>query len=107
MYFGFSSVVSILYAALLFSVHVLIQLTPFPSHDREAIRDIVEHQISAMYQHDFVPPKSNMLNQYKEILEKEAIELHNKFGAVEWGIPPELYEMYKEGYLSFPDTQIK
>lgn len=73
----------------------------------KAIRDIVEHQISAMYQHDFVPPKSNMLNQYKEILEKEAIELHNKFGAVEWGIPPELYGMYKEGYLSFPDTQIK
>ena len=73
----------------------------------KAIRDIVDQQISAMYQHDFVPPKSNMLNQYKEMLEKEAIELHDKFGAIEWGIPPELYGMYKEGYLSFPDTQIK
>jgi glycine oxidase len=68
----------------------------------KAIKDIVDHQISAMYQHDFVPPKSNMINQYKVILEKEAIELHDKFGAFTWGIPPELYGVYKEGYLASP-----
>ena len=65
-----------------------------------AIKEIVDHQISAMFQHDFVPPKSNMLNDYKKKLEAEAIEVHNKFGAVKWGIPPELYSVYKGGYLS-------
>lgn len=66
----------------------------------KAIENIVEHQISAMYQHDFVPPKSNMLNDYKEKLKEEAIDLHNKIGAIEWGIPPELYGVYKNGYLT-------
>mgnify|MGYP005987461599 CR=1 FL=1 len=68
----------------------------------KAIQDIVDHQISAMYQHDFVPPKSNMMEGYKEILRKEAIDLHNQFGAYDWGIPPELYAVYKGGYLACP-----
>ncbi len=66
----------------------------------KAIKEIVAHQISAMYQHDFVPPKSNMLNDYIEKLTVEANEVHDKVGAIEWGIPPELYAMYKGGYLA-------
>lgn len=66
----------------------------------KAIKEIVDHQISAMYQHDFVPPKSNMLNDYKAKLTQEAIEVHDKIGALDWGIPPELYAMYKGGYLA-------
>ncbi len=67
----------------------------------KAIKDIVDHQISAMYQHDFVAPKSNMLNEYKEKLRNEAIEIHEKIGAIKWGIPPELYGMYKSGHLKY------
>lgn len=66
----------------------------------KAIQDIVDHQISAMYQHDFEAPKSNMINEYKELLKKEAIEVHDRVGAIDWGIPPELYGVYKGGYLS-------
>jgi len=66
----------------------------------KAIKEIVAHQISAMYQHDFIPPKSNMLNDYIEKLTVEANEVHDKVGAKEWGIPPELYAMYKGGYLA-------
>lgn len=66
----------------------------------KAIRDIVNHQISAMYQHDFIEPKNDMLNDYRKKLEQEAIEVHDKVGAHEWGIPPELYSMYKGGYLA-------
>lgn len=66
----------------------------------KAIQDIVNHQISAMYQHDFVPPKSNMLNDFRETLTQEAIEVHDKIGAIDWGIPPELYGVYKGGYLA-------
>ncbi|MDK2064884.1 NAD(P)/FAD-dependent oxidoreductase [Aliarcobacter butzleri] len=73
----------------------------------KAIIDIVEHQISAMYQHDFVPPKSNMLNEYKNILRKEAENLHDKIGAFDWGIPPELYGVYKDGYLQVDTCQKK
>lgn len=73
----------------------------------KAIRDIVDHQISAMYQHDFVPPKSNMLNEYKNILRKEAENLHDKIGAFDWGIPPELYVVYKDGYLQVDTCQKK
>lgn len=67
----------------------------------KAITDIVEHQISAMYQHDFVPPKSNMINDYKNILRKEAEELHDKIKAFDWGIPPELYSLYKDNHLTY------
>ena len=66
----------------------------------KAIQDIVAHQISAMYQHDFVPPKSNMLNDFIDKLTVEANEVHDKVGAKDWGIPPELYAMYKGGYLA-------
>lgn len=66
----------------------------------KAINEIVEHQVSAMYQHDFVPPKSNMLNDYKEKLRQEAVDVHDKIGAIDWGIPPELYGVYKGGYLA-------
>ena len=67
----------------------------------KAITDIVEHQISAMYQHDFVPPKSNMINEYKNTLRKEAEELHDKMKAFDWGIPPELYSLYKNGHIDY------
>lgn len=66
---------------------------------QKAINEIVDHQISAMYQHDFVAPKSNMINEYKELLKKEVIEVHDNIGAEDWGIPPELYSVYKAGYI--------
>lgn len=71
------------------------------SYTREkAIKETVDHYISAMFQHDFVPPKSDMLEDYKAKLQEEISFVHDKIGAFEWGIPPELYSLYKGGYLS-------
>lgn len=66
----------------------------------QAIQDIVNHSISAMYQHDFEPPKSDMLQEYKQMLVQEANKVHDMVGAKDFGLPPELYNMYKSKYLT-------
>lgn len=64
----------------------------------QAIKKAVRHQMSAAYQHGFTPSKSRMAEQmmghYREDLER----LHDQVGAYDWGIPPEMLDMYRYGH---------
>jgi len=64
----------------------------------QAIDKAVRHQISAAYQHGYAPSRSrmpeNVIQMHRDALEK----LHDKVGAVDWGIPPEMLDMYRYGH---------
>ena len=66
----------------------------------EAITISVRHTINAAYQHDFVPPKNNMVDDLEKYYRNDLEMLHDKVGAVEWGIPPELINMYRYNHIS-------
>jgi glycine oxidase len=63
-----------------------------------AIEKAVRHQISAAYQHGFTPPTSRMPDQIRAMLRDEIERLHDKVGAHNWGIPPEMLDMYRYGH---------
>lgn len=72
---------------------------PIRSLTREqAIEKALRHQISAAYQHGFTPSKSRMPDQIKQMYRDELERLHDKVGAVDWGIPPEMLDMYRYGH---------
>ncbi len=64
----------------------------------EAIDIAVNHTINAAFQHDFKPAKSRMLEQMRTMYTEEYNKLHDKVGATDWGIPPELIDMYRYGH---------
>jgi glycine/D-amino acid oxidase-like deaminating enzyme len=77
--------------------------------DREPIRiysrseaiSLAWHQIrNAAFQHDFVPAKNRMLEEMKAYHVGELEKLHDKVGAHEWGIPPEMLDMYRYGHAN-------
>ena len=65
---------------------------------KEAIAKAVRHQISAAYQHGFNPSKSRMPEQIKQMYQDNLERLHDQVGAIDWGIPPEMLDMYKYGH---------
>ena len=65
----------------------------------EAIDTAVEHTINAAYQHGFVPSKNRILEDLNSFYRNELNGLHDKVGAVNWGIPPEMINMYKYGHI--------
>lgn len=74
--------------------------TPIRSLTREAaIRKGVRHLMSAAYQHDFVPSKSRMKTQVEQMYRDDLERLHDQVGAHEWGIPPEMLDMYRHGHV--------
>jgi len=64
----------------------------------QAISKAVRHMISAAYQHGFSPPQSRMPGQLERMYRQELEELHDRVGAHDWGIPPELLDMYRYGH---------
>ena len=64
----------------------------------QAIEKAVRHQMSAAYQHGFSPSKSRMPDQVKGMYRDDLERLHDKIGAVDWGIPPEMLDMYRYGH---------
>jgi hypothetical protein len=64
----------------------------------EAIVKAVRHQMSAAYQHGFSPSKSRMPAQLKEMYRADLERLHDQVGAKDWGIPPEMLDMYRYGH---------
>ena len=64
-----------------------------------AIEKAIRHQINAALQHDFQPPRSRMLEQLRHSMREELVELHDRLGATDWGIPPELIDMYRYGHI--------
>lgn len=65
---------------------------------QEAIDKAVRHQISAAYQHGFTPSKSRMPEQIERMLRDDLERLHDQVGALDWGIPPEMLDMYRYGH---------
>ncbi|KVE30331.1 FAD-dependent oxidoreductase [Burkholderia vietnamiensis] len=64
-----------------------------------AIAKTVRHQINAAYQHDFVPARNRMVEQLQNAMRADLEALHDKLGATDWGIPPELVDMYRYGHI--------
>lgn len=65
---------------------------------KESIDKYVKHTIDAHFQHDFEPSKDGVLISLEAYYRNEAEKLHDQVGAQDWGIPVELYNMYKYGH---------
>ncbi len=65
----------------------------------EAIKIAVGHTINAAYQHDFVPAKNRMVEDLEKYYTQDLNKLHDSVGAYDWGIPPELINMYRYGHI--------
>jgi len=64
----------------------------------QAIEKAVRHHMSAAYQHGFSPSVSRMPDQIKKMFRDDVERLHDQIGAVDWGIPPEMMDMYRYGH---------
>ena len=60
-----------------------------------AIELIVNSLMNEQFQHEFNPSNLKMLNQIKKSYFDEISQLHDKVGAVDWGIPIHMVNMYK------------
>ena len=64
----------------------------------QAIEKAARHMISAAYQHGYTPSKSRMGDQVIQ-MHRDAVEkLHDQVGVTDWGIPPEMLDMYRYGH---------
>ena len=63
-----------------------------------AINKAVRHQMSAAYQHGFTPSKSRMTEQMVQMYREGLERLHDQIGATDWGVPPEMLDMYRYGH---------
>jgi glycine oxidase len=68
-----------------------------------AIEKAVRHYVNAAFQHDYRPTKGRMLEGWKHQLRDDLERLHDAAGAKDWGIPPELLDMYRYGHVK-PDV---
>jgi hypothetical protein len=75
--------------------------------EREVIRDFSREDgieigatslMSQHAQHGYHPSGIRMNEQLKDFFRKDLEELHDQVGAKDWGIPPELINMYRRGY---------
>lgn len=64
----------------------------------QAVAKAVRHQLSAAYQHGFSPSKSRMPDQMAQMFRDQVERLHDEVGATDWGIPPEMLDMYRYGH---------
>ncbi len=75
--------------------------TPTRIYCRSEAIAMAWHQIrNAAFQHDFVPAKNRMLEEMQTYHVGELEKLHDKVGAHDWGIPPEMLDMYRYGHAS-------
>ncbi|MCC9620607.1 FAD-binding oxidoreductase [Thalassospira sp. MA62] len=69
--------------------------------DREtAVSLIVDSLMSEQYQHGYVPSNIRMNAQVRDNYRKDIEKLHDQVGAFDWGIPTELVNMYRRGFVS-------
>ena len=66
----------------------------------QGIEKAVAHQISAAYQHGFQPPHGRLINTTVQALRDDAERVHDLAGAYDWGIPPEMLDMYRYGHIT-------
>lgn len=65
----------------------------------EGIEASVNHLMSASYQHGFVPSHDKLNEKLKKMHRDDLERLHDKVGAIDWGISPELLELYRYGHI--------
>ncbi len=73
----------------------------------EAIQITVRHTINAAYQHDFIPSKGRMVEDLEKYYSDDLNKLHDQVGAYDWGIPPEMINMYRYGHISNRKTVLQ
>jgi len=64
----------------------------------QAVDKAVRHQINAAFQHGFEPATSHTVAQLRRSIVDDVQQVHDKAGAVDWGIPPEMLDMYRWGH---------
>jgi len=64
----------------------------------QAVEMGVKHQMSAAYQHGFIPSQGRMVKNMEKMLRDDLESLHDEVGAIEWGVPPEMIDMYRYGH---------
>ncbi len=67
----------------------------------DAIEMIVSSLMSEQYQHGYRPSGPLMNNQLVQSYKSKVEELHDNVGCTDWGIHPELVNMYRDGYARF------
>jgi hypothetical protein len=65
---------------------------------QQAIEKAIRHQMSAAYQHGFSPSHNLKPDQIRHMLRENLERLHDQIGAMDWGIPPEMLDMYRYGH---------
>lgn len=72
---------------------------PLKTMTREqAVDKAVRHQINAAYQHGFEPANVRTVDQLRRSIEADVQAVHDQAGAVDWGIAPEMLDMYRWGH---------
>ena len=64
----------------------------------QAVTKAARHQMSAAYQHGFMPASNRMPDQLMNSFRDAAERLHDQVGVHDWGIPPEMLDMYRYGH---------
>jgi glycine/D-amino acid oxidase-like deaminating enzyme len=64
----------------------------------QGVEKAVRHTLSAWYQHGYNPAKSRMPDMVTASVRDEVERLHDQVGAKDWGIPPEMHDMYRYGH---------
>lgn len=65
----------------------------------DAIEASIKHLMSASYQHGFVPSHDKLNDKIKQLHRNDLEKLHDNVGAFDWGISPELIELYRYGHI--------
>jgi len=64
----------------------------------EGIEMIVNSLMSEQYQHGYLPSNVRMNAQVRDTYRKDIEALHDKVGAKDWAMHPELVNMYRQGH---------
>ncbi len=65
----------------------------------QGIRKAVKHLKSAAYQHELHLPKAGWEDMVEEMLRKKVEKIYDDCGIKNYGIPPELLDMYRYGHV--------
>ncbi len=66
---------------------------------RTAIDKTVRHWLSAAYQHGYSASTPRVTEQLIQAWRDDLERLHDRIGALDWGIPPEMVDMYRHGHF--------
>lgn len=65
----------------------------------QAVNRGIRHMMNAARQHDFTPARNRMTEQLESAWRADLESVHDLVGAIDWGIPTELIDMYRYGHV--------